>query len=162
MANEQTPDLGSMLSEVMHDPAKLAQLRQIMAALGSGSPLPGEDEHSAPEAAASAPQDPSPTAEGSTDDTTVQVSTPPSADLLSGLLSNPALLTQLPSMMAMLGPLMGGGESKSGSSSSPPKKHGPDHRTALLLALKPYLNDGRREMIDYIVNLSRLGDQLGR
>ena len=44
---------------------------------------------------------------------------------------------------------------------SVPSKHRPDQRTALLMALRPYLSDSRREMIDAIVNFSRLGSMLG-
>ena len=37
---------------------------------------------------------------------------------------------------------------------------GSDSRTALLCAMKPYLSDDRRNAVDYIVKLSRLGEIL--
>lgn len=37
---------------------------------------------------------------------------------------------------------------------------GSDSRTALLCAIKPYLSDDRRNAVDYIVKLSRLGEIL--
>ena len=33
-----------------------------------------------------------------------------------------------------------------------------DHRYALLFALRPYLSDGRREMVDYVLRFGRIGD----
>ena len=35
-----------------------------------------------------------------------------------------------------------------------------DHRYALLFALRPYLSDGRREMVDYVLKFGRIGDLL--
>ena len=35
-----------------------------------------------------------------------------------------------------------------------------DNRTALLIALKPYLSPERGEIIDYIIKFSKLGDML--
>ena len=159
MAEAQTPDLEGMLKSVLDDPAKMEQLRTIMGTLGStGGGADSETDGSSPSV--------------------------PVGGLLSGLLSNPAVLSQLPAMMEMLRPMMNGGaaasavpasadpgdgkdggddgESKPAGAHPVPRRRSPDHRTALLLALKPYLNDGRREMIDYIVNLSRLGDILNR
>ncbi len=120
MDNEQMPALESMLSTLMQDPAKMAQLQDIAATLGLTPPAPSAEPTDTEEAADPAPQ-------------------PQASANLSALL-----------------PMLSG----SGVGSAP-KKTRPDHRTALLLALRPYLNDGRREMIDAIVNLSRLGEMLG-
>ena len=43
---------------------------------------------------------------------------------------------------------------------SPVHSRGADSRTALLCAMKPYLSDERRNAVDYIVKLSRLGEIL--
>ncbi len=144
MITDGIPDLGAMLGEVMRDPEKMAQLRTIMASLGS---VTQASEPPKEEAA------PVPSAHAEEEETT---SHPASPDILGSLLANPALLTQLPTLLGAFS-----GE-KEGPPSGAESRRRPDHRTALLLALKPYLSDGRRQMIDYIVNISRLGDQLGR
>ncbi len=80
--------------------------------------------------------------------------TPASADaapLLGGLLSNPALLSALPTLLETLSP---GGASA--------RKAPPDRHTALLCAIKPYLGDARRETVDTLLRLARIWDALGR
>ncbi len=59
----------------------------------------------------------------------------------------------LPDMIATLAPLLGG---KAGGISAGKD----DDRTCLLRALKPYVNPGRREAIDYMIRLSRISDTL--
>lgn len=95
-------------------------------------------------------------------------------DLLSSLLSNPEVISKLPQIMSMLGPLMQGmastptsanTEAPKSSDAMPaslikPSKSGCDNRSALLYALKPYLKRERQEAIDYMVKLSKLGDIL--
>ena len=96
-------------------------------------------------------------------------------DLLSSLLSNPELMTKLPSIIAAIKPFMEmmSAQSQSQPEStpavasspqirlpSPPPKGESDSRTALLCAMKPYLSSDRRQAIDYIVKLGRLGDIL--
>ena len=84
-----------------------------------------------------------------------EASTPPTDalatpvnDPLSAALSNPALMAKLPSLMAALSPALTEGAA--------PKKP-PDKRTALLSALRPYLSESRREVIDYMTCLETLG-----
>ena len=95
-------------------------------------------------------------------------------DLLSSLLSNPELMTKLPSIIAAVKPFMEmmGAQGSSAPEAAPtfapssPKLQGSPHRgegdsrTALLCAMKPYLSSERRQAIDYIVKLGRLGDIL--
>ena len=97
-------------------------------------------------------------------------------DLLSSLLGNSDLILKLPSIISAAKPIIelfsqsqkSGGEQVSKSdveaSSSMPasakQTHITDHRSALLCVMKPYLNEERRQIIDYIVRLSRLGDIL--
>lgn len=111
-------------------------------------------------------------------------------DLASLLLSNPALLEKLPALLSMAKPLIGllgnqapqqsaaketapasaaltAKDGKPASAFDPQKETKPanshsesDHRAALLCAMKPYLSADRREAIDYIIKLSRLGDLL--
>ena len=111
-------------------------------------------------------------------------------DLASLLLSNPALLEKLPTLLSMAKPLIGifsnqalqqGSAQESIQASAqmaateeravgafdapknnkPAVSHNdPDRRAALLCAMKPYLSADRREAIDYIIKLSKLGDLL--
>ncbi len=130
------------------------------------------------------------------EDTPKDTAAPASAtpDILSSLLSNPELLSKLPTIISTVKPIMemlsssaaGGGAASAPSSapssvptfspspsSSPsdgndavaasashPHRRGDDRRAALLCALKPYLSSDRRQAIDYIIKLDRLGDVL--
>lgn len=73
------------------------------------------------------------------------------ADAMSAVLSNPALMAKLPEVMAALSP---------GKGTPSIKKAPPDKRTALLLALRPYLSESRCEAIDYITRLGKISDLL--
>ena len=70
---------------------------------------------------------------------------------LGALAANPELLSKLPELISVMGPLLGGSTNKSGHT---------DKRLALLCALKPYLSPKRCETIDYITKVSKLGDTL--
>ena len=100
-----------------------------------------------------------------------------SADILSSLLSNPELIAKLPTIIASIKPIIeilgksGIGSNEAVSVASLPQKSeavqaaktdrgSPDSRTALLCAMKPYLGEDRRQAIDYIVKLGRLGEIL--
>ena len=56
-----------------------------------------------------------------------------------------------PDMLSFLAPIV---SAKGGSSKSE------DQRTALLIALKPYLSAERREIVDYIIKFSKMGDMI--
>lgn len=100
-----------------------------------------------------------------------------SGDIFSSLLSNPDLLMKLPSIISAAKPIIemmsqpkqqASSEAATVSAGSVLKPSQPSHhashltdnRTALLCAMKPYLSDDRRRVIDYIVKLGRLGDIL--
>ena len=140
MENDQ---LSAMLGNVLSNPAIMAQLQGVLAGMGQNAPTPPSEQEDSP---SSAPEQTAPTAGES-----------------EGLIANAALMAQLPAMLGMLTSLSGGqgGQSEQSNSHRPTGKGG-TQRTALLLALKPYLSEGRCEMIDAIVNLSRLGDLLGK
>lgn len=107
-------------------------------------------------------------------------SPPNVADGLGAVLSNPELMAKLPQIMAMLRPMMeqqtAAPPSQSGNegaaatgeatpaSASPiaPLKKTTDNRSALLLALKPFLSEDRRNAVDAMLRLSTLGDVLRR
>lgn len=136
MDNDQ---LSAMLGNVLNNPAIMTQLQNVLAGMGQNAPSPPpESEESVP--------------------VSDQPASP--AEASEGMAANAALMAQLPAMLGMLSSLPGGQGGQSGGHH--PEGKGSNHRTALLLALKPYLNEGRCEMIDAIVNLSRLGDLLGK
>lgn len=60
----------------------------------------------------------------------------------------PELLTKLPALMSALGPIAKGTGGKDCK----------DDKTALLLALKPYMSPGRCDAIDKLIMLGRLGE----
>ncbi len=83
-------------------------------------------------------------------------SLPVQAGGLDTVLSNPALMAALPSMMAQLAPMM------SGLNSTPkeaqPKKKSPEEcRNDLLCALRPFLSADRQNAIDTLIRISALG-----
>ena len=77
--------------------------------------------------------------------------TAPPTDGLATALATPALMSKLPEVMTAL---------TSGTGAGNAKKATPDKRTALLLALRPYLSPARCEAIDYITRIGKLGDML--
>ena len=100
-----------------------------------------------------------------------------SGDIFSSLLSNPDILMKLPSIISAAKPIIemmsqpkqqasseaatvSAGSGLKPSQPSHHASHLTDNRTALLCAMKPYLSDDRRRVIDYIVKLGRLGDIL--
>ena len=92
---------------------------------------------------------------------------------LGGLLSNPALMSALPTLLGNLSPFLGGGTG--GGGSPPPSDHGgsppppmpavrghADRHTALLCAIKPYLSPARQESAETVIRLCRVWDSLER
>lgn len=114
----------------------------------------------------------------------------PLGDIFSSVLSNPELLSKLPTIISSVKPIieMLGKGFSTGTAATPPtdtsvgtvaasaeetasatmakgkdfpvSAKSSDSRTALLCAMKPYLSDDRRNAVDYIVKLSRLGEIL--
>lgn len=93
---------------------------------------------------------------------------------LSALLANKELMSKLPDILAAFGgsvPAGAFGNMRPGSPAGPSGKPGPpvphpgkqhvDKRTALLIALKPYLSGPRREAVDYFLKINKLGDMFG-
>lgn len=69
---------------------------------------------------------------------------------VSSAIDSKQLAEKLPQVMSALAPFMEKGAFKSRGDESTQKR-----RNDLLLALRPYLSDGRRDMIDRIMTLSR-------
>ena len=70
----------------------------------------------------------------------------------------PEMLAKLPQMLSALSPLMKGGEKEGGKGSNDDA----EKRRRLLLALKPYLSDSRREAIDGIMKVTEMTDLMGK
>ncbi len=111
-------------------------------------------------ALSSSPDGAAPVGAGQADDASVlsgAEATTPSADAAltgsaaSGAPSLDGIADKIPALMNMLGPLL---------SSSAASGHTGGNNEALLCAVKPYLSDGRREAIDYIIKLSRVSEIL--
>ncbi len=104
----------------------------------------------------------------------------PSSDFISSILSNPDLLSKLPTLISSIKPIMeifGRAQPTAAQvNESSPAEPSPtassqaisaaktmgdsNRRAALLCAMKPYLNKERQDTIDYIIKLSRLSDVL--
>ena len=97
------------------------------------------------------------------------------ADGLGAVLSNPELMAKLPQVMAMLRPMMEQAGSGSAEDTGTdrhtdpqatvpptPEKSPADRRAALLIALKPFLSEDRRNTVDAMLRISALGDVLRR
>lgn len=147
-------DMGDALSSILSNPELMAKISAIAGSLSGG------------------------------EQSTVADAPPPGNAAPSGLasaLNNPQLLSKLPEVMATLAPILsggnGGGEAQHGERSEQKNDvsdEGPSapaasiktdvpcraHRTALLCALKPYMSPRRREAIDYIIKIDRIGDLL--
>lgn len=132
-SNQTQNALPDLLGKLMSDPGLMQRMGEIVKTASDSHMQAGED-------------------------TSAKLGTSaPPLDGLSALLSNPALLEKLPSMLATVGPLLAG-------ASSPierrEEKSSASQRDALLLALKPFLSQGRREAVDSILRLARLGEVL--
>ena len=133
---ESTP--AEMLSALLGNEEVLAHLAPLLETLkASTPPAPNTNGETPP---ATNPSDSEPTAS----EPSAPVTSPPSLP--------PELIAKLPDVIATLAPAL------QSNKSTPKVNH--DKRTALLLALRPYLSANRCEAIDYITRLGKLGDML--
>ena len=86
----------------------------------------------------------------------------PAANPLGGLLSNPALLTALPTLLENAGPFLSSLSGGVGSGASATRPHTIDRHTALLCAVKPYLSPERQSAAETVIRLCRIWDALER
>lgn len=133
------------LDGLLSDPATLAKLAGVISAL----------QKNVSEASA-----PSPTPSANVSPAGAELT-----DGLSALLSNPALLEKLPQMIAVMKPLLSATAESSTAvpqqSTVPAMVHHPSvDRDNLLHALKPFLSSERRDAVDSILRISKLGEFL--
>ena len=129
------------LSAMLSDPALLGRLTSLLANMQNAPPVTNTEAHSDPPSHTLPPA-------------------LPSTDALASVLSDPAILEMLPKIMSALAPAL--------AVSAPPseqalptvaKKHDPTHdRDNLLLAIKPFLSAERRDAVDTLLRIARLGE----
>lgn len=145
MADEVNTDGGgldlSVLSGLLSNPEVMSKVSSVLSSLSA--PEAKAEESAAPTSAPSSAE-------------------PEGGDLastLSSVIENKELMSKLPDIMTAMGPLLSGGKnSGGGKGGTGGKKQGCDKRTALLLALKPYMSPRRCEAIDYFIRINKLGD----
>lgn len=151
------PNAASMstaLGAILKDPELLEKIRTLVsgASISNLSTNESAVEASAQNAKASSNAGRETAAEAD------QTDRPVSSDGLSSLLSNPAVMEQLPQMVAILRPML--------AASTPPAEakaviaQAPSPalcRDNLLLALKPFLSPSRRDAVDTMLRIAKLG-----
>ena len=142
------------LSALLADPALLQRLRAVIG--GAGVPA-GSAPPDLPEEATAAPD--APADDAAQEDDLPGRAAPAGADGLAAVLADPALLAKLPQAMALLGPLLGGAEGRRNPAPPPPRTQ-EEARDGLLLALRPFLSPERREALDTLLRIARLGSVL--
>ncbi len=139
-----------ILNEIFSDPGRVAMLRSLLsssAASGAAESDPSDTEN--------APTTP-PTA-GATAAEALPTAAAPIGDGLGAVLSDPQLMAKLPQMMQMLAPMMASGSPQQ----KPPHARSTEEcRNDLLLALKPFLSQERRNAVDTMLRISKLGTVL--
>ena len=73
----------------------------------------------------------------------------------------PEMLSKLPQMLSALSPLIKDGGKKKGEDKGSSGDEA-EKRRRLLLALKPYLSDSRREAVDSIMKVTEMTDLMGK
>ncbi len=129
-------DLGGMLSGILSDPELLSRLSPIVDSLRTSMKEGAPTSEPPSKTSTEAPQAPEP---------------PLSA--IGGLLSDPTALSRLAGLAPLLAQGTGG--------ASPPVSREAAQREALLHALAPFLSERRREVVESLLQFSRLGGLLG-
>ena len=145
--NNTENQLQNGLGAILSNPDMLAKMAEAVKKLGvlNDSSDDGAKEKSAQAASAPAAENTVQTALGNMGG---------GANPLAALASNPEIISKLPDIISAFGGMGGGG--RSGATGG--EKKDQDRRTALLLALRPYLSPRRREIVDYLIKMNKLGD----
>ena len=89
---------------------------------------------------------------GRTDDKETPSKPEQDTEGISGLLSDPDIMSKLPEVISVMKPLI------SPSASEPSHRKTTDKRLDLLMAMKPFLSSKRCEAIDYIARMSKIAE----
>lgn len=137
-----TSPLGNSAEQLLSNPDLLSRIGNIINTVSAAPPS------AAPSSTVSAPQTASANVGGGIP-----------MDGLSAILSNPAMLEKLPQIMAMLKPMMATMSPVPTAPAGEPRreKSMADCRDDLLCALKPFLSPERREAVDSIIRIAKLG-----
>ena len=81
------------------------------------------------------------------------------SDGLASILSNPEMMEKLPSVIAMMKPML---TAPQGTQKEEAHRSVSDQRDNLLLALKPFLSAPRQDAVDSILRIAKLGLLLGQ
>lgn len=121
------PDLSAALENLFSDPQTRERFEKIVGSLKEN--LPKNQDSATEELQKTQPMS-------------------PGSDGLASILSNPALMENLPNLLSGMRPLP----------AMPPSPKTPeDRRRDLLLAMKPFLSKDRGNAVDLILQISRLG-----
>ena len=143
MNESPSPPSGEALQSLLSHPDLIQRVREILSSPSDPPMAEAPIEKNAP------PEPSSPS--------------PPPIDGLSRLLSDPTLLEKLPGILTTVKPLL----SALPAMAAPPAsgeepKSLPACRDHLLLSLKPFLSPARRDAVDTILRIARLGEVLGQ
>ena len=152
--------LSGMLGALLSNPELIKQMSGIVAAAAKGNADTATANIAGTKDSSEAP------VSSDAESTPVSASPSPSVpspDALSAMLSDPAMLEKLPQILAVMKPLL--------ASASPAQK--PQEvqkavqdspamcRDNLLLALKPFLSSTRRDAVDQMIRIAKLGSLMG-
>ena len=139
------PPAAALLEGLLSNPDMLQRIGSILGSM-TASPTPAKEPASL---------SPTPAEQATSKDASATPTLAP--DGLSSLLSNPALLEQLPQMISVIKPLLASMPPPSPTGAVPASSSPEGCRDNLLHALKPFLSGNRRDAVDTILRISRLG-----
>lgn len=141
------PAIPEAMREILADPGLLEKVREILGGVKSAEK--GDENSANLQDAAQKTGESAPSGIGEI--------LPPGGvvDGITSLLSDPAMAEKLPRVIALLRTTL----AKSAAETEEPSHAHPhlNDRDALLLAMKPFLTPERREAVDAIIRISRLG-----
>ncbi len=166
-----------LFNALLSNPELISKISNLMSVLNK----PGTESAPAPGGAAQPPAENRSEGAGTPDKKSSQPESEPASDSdgenssdissrLSSLLSNKEFMSKLPDMLSMLKPSGGSSQPEKSTGGAAPAlalvpgggghhhKHDVGRRNALMIALKPYLSPRRREAIEYIIRMDKLGD----
>ena len=141
------------LSSLLSDPAALSSIAKLISSMSAQPPASAGGENAAGDGTGS---------DGINGGNGGAGGTPDLSGVLSAL-SNPALMSSIASMAPLLSSMMSGGSAKAsgeearplglGGGAYPRPVYPTDRRSALLLALKPYMPEDKQSAIDTVVRV---------
>lgn len=142
--------VGGLLDTFLKNPELISKISGLLSGLSSPEDASGQDA-------------PAAEVEDTGQDPLSAQKTDELSKKLSSLLENKELMSMLPGILSALKPPGSPDSLPAGIGGhhlhhSPHKKAGEDKKIALMCALKPYMSGRRREMIDYLIRINKLGD----